>query len=170
MGYPVYNSDKEARKLMNEDTLIVNSLKDWFGDDIYLDGQLNRENLASQIFQNEQLRQRVNQLVHPIVRKAFVEWTQQQNHQLVFNEAAILYETGSYKKFDNMILVTAPLELRITRITNRDGITRDQVLDRMETQWDDDKKLSFGPFEIINDGSSPLLLQIEEVISQILKE
>ncbi|MFM7300733.1 MAG: dephospho-CoA kinase, partial [Crocinitomicaceae bacterium] len=112
---------------------------------------------------------KVNQLVHPLVREAFVNWASSQNKPLVFNEAAILYETDAFKKFHEIILVTAPLSLRISRVMKRDGISEVQIRDRMEVQWSDDKKLSFGPYEIINDNRLPLLSQIEEVIEQLLK-
>ncbi len=169
MGYPVYYADKEARILMNSHPIISESLIDWFGTEIYSNGELNREKMATLIFHDEQMRSKVNQLVHPLVREAFVNWASSQNKPLVFNEAAILYETDAYKKFHEIILVTAPLSLRITRVMKRDGISEEQIRDRMEAQWSDDKKLSFGPYEIINDNRLPLLSQIEEVIEQLLK-
>ncbi|MFM8244051.1 MAG: dephospho-CoA kinase [Crocinitomicaceae bacterium] len=169
MGYPVYYADKEARILMNSHPIISESLIDWFGTEIYSNGELNREKMAICIFHDEQMRSKVNQLVHPLVREAFVNWASCQNKPLVFNEAAILYETDAYKKFHEIILVTAPLSLRISRVMNRDGISEEQIRDRMEAQWSDDKKLSFGPYEIINDNRLPLLSQIEEVIEQLLK-
>ncbi len=169
MGYPVFNADKEARILMNSHPIISESLIDWFGTEIYSNGELNREKMAICIFHDEKMRSKVNQLVHPLVREAFVNWASSQNKPLVFNEAAILYETDAYKKFHEIILVTAPLSLRITRVMKRDGISEEQIRDRMEAQWSDDKKLSFGPYEIINDNRLPLLSQIEEVIEQLLK-
>ena len=169
MGYPVFNADKEARILMNSHPIISESLIDWFGTEIYSNGELNREKMAICIFHDEKMRSKVNQLVHPLVREAFVYWASSQNKPLVFNEAAILYETDAYKNFHEIILVTAPLSLRITRVMKRDGISEEQIRDRMEAQWSDDKKLSFGPYEIINDNRLPLLSQIEEVIEQLLK-
>lgn len=169
MGYPVYYADKEARILMNSHPIISETLVNWFGKEIYSNGELNREKMAICIFHDEKMRSKVNQLVHPLVREAFVNWASSQNKPLVFNEAAILYETDAYKKFHEIILVTAPLSLRITRVMKRDGISEEQIRDRMEAQWSDDKKLSFGPYEIINDNRLPLLSQIEEVIEQLLK-
>lgn len=169
MGYPVYYADKEARILMNSHPIISETLIEWFGKEIYSNGELKREKMATCIFHDEQMRSKVNQLVHPLVREAFVNWASNQNKPLVFNEAAILYETEAYKKFHEIILVTAPVALRITRVMKRDVISEEQIRDRMEAQWSDDKKLSFGPFEIINDNRMPLLSQIEEVIAQLLK-
>lgn len=170
MGYPIYYADIEAKKLMNNHPLIQKSLIDLFGSDIYFKGELNKDKLAGHIFQDENARLLVNQLVHPLVREAFSIWSSKQNSSLVFNEAAILYETGTYKQYHEIILVTAPLHERISRVTKRDKVSKEQVLDRIDAQWSDDRKLGLGPFEIINDGKQPLLIQIEEVIQQLLRE
>ncbi len=116
MGYPVYYADKEARILMNSHPIISETLIDWFGKEIYSNGELNREKMATLIFHDEQMRSKVNQLVHPLVREAFVNWASSQNKPLIFKEAAILYETDAYKNFHEIMLVTAPLSLRITRV------------------------------------------------------
>jgi dephospho-CoA kinase len=170
MGYPIYYADIEAKKLMNNHPLIQKSLIDLFGSDIYFKGELNKDKLAGHIFQDENARLLVNQLVHPLVREAFSIWSSKQNSSLVFNEAAILYETGTYKQYHEIILVTAPLHERISRVIKRDKVSKEQVLDRIDAQWSDDRKLGLGPFEIINDGKQPLLIQIEEVIQQLLRE
>ncbi len=170
MGYPIYYADIEAKKLMNKHPLIQKSLIDLFGSDIYFKGELNKDKLAGHIFQDENARLLVNQLVHPLVREAFSIWSSKQNSSLVFNEAAILYETGTYKQYHEIILVTAPLHERISRVIKRDKVSKEQVQDRIDAQWSDDRKLGLGPFEIINDGKQPLLIQIEEVIQQLLRE
>ena len=170
MGYPIYYADIEAKKLMNKHPLIQKSLIDLFGSDIYFKGELNKDKLAGHIFQDENARLLVNQLVHPLVREAFTIWSSKQNSSLVFNEAAILYETGTYKQYHEIILVTAPLHERISRVIKRDKVSKEQVQDRIDAQWSDDRKLGLGPFEIINDGKQPLLIQIEEVIQQLLRE
>ena len=170
MGFPIYYADIEAKKLMNNHPLIQKSLIDLFGSDIYFKGELNKDKLAGHIFQDENARLLVNQLVHPLVREAFSIWSSKQNSSLVFNESAILYETGTYKQYHEIILVTAPLHERISRVIKRDKVSKEQVLDRIDAQWSDDRKLGLGPFEIINDGKQPLLIQIEEVIQQLLRE
>ena len=170
MGFHIYYADIEAKKLMNNHPLIQKSLIDLFGSDIYFKGELNKDKLAGHIFQDENARLLVNQLVHPLVREAFSMWYSKQNSSLVFNEAAILYETGTYKQYHEIILVTAPLHERISRVIKRDKVSKEQVLDRIDAQWSDDRKLGLGPFEIINDGKQPLLIQIEEVIQQLLRE
>jgi dephospho-CoA kinase len=103
-----------------------------------------------------------------LVRASFQEWASQQKAPLVFNEAAILFETGAYLQFDATVLVTAPIELRIQRVQQRDGLQRAAILQRIDNQWPDDQKRSLTPFQIQNDGQ-PLLIQVEKLVSQLLE-
>jgi len=166
MGYPVFYSDQEAKRLYDENPVLQKQLVDLFGPAIYRDGQLNKAFLAQQLFSNAELKAQVTALVHPLVRKAFEVWAQQQVSDLVFNEAAILFETGAYKDFDATVLVTAPIETRIERVQKRDLISREAVLQRIANQWPDSKKMNLTPYIITNDGQ-PLLQQIEDVISKL---
>ena len=117
-------------------------------------------------FENPALKEQIAALVHPLVRERFNEWAGQQTAELVFNEAAILFETGAYKQFAATVLVVAPLETRIQRVQKRDAMSREAVLQRIENQWPDSKKMNLTPYIITNDGQ-PLLLQIEDVISKL---
>ena len=166
MGYPVFYSDQEAKRLYDENPVLQKQLVDLFGPAIYRDGQLNKAFFAQQLFSNAELKAQVTALVHPLVRKAFEVWAQQQVSDLVFNEAAILFETGAYKDFDATVLVTAPIETRIERVQKRDLISREAVLQRIANQWPDSKKMNLTPYIITNDGQ-PLLQQIEDVISKL---
>ena len=166
MGYPVFYSDQEAKRLYDENPVLQKQLVDLFGPAIYRDGQLNKAFLAQQLFSSAELKAQVTALVHPLVRKAFEVWAQQQASDLVFNEAAILFETGAYKDFDATVLVTARIETRIERVQKRDLISREAVLQRIANQWPDSKKMNLTPYIITNDGQ-PLLQQIEDVISKL---
>jgi dephospho-CoA kinase len=166
MGYPVFYSDQEAKRLYDVNPVLQKQLVDLFGPAIYRDGQLNKAFLAQQLFSNAELKAQVTALVHPLVRKAFEVWAQQQASDLVFNEAAILFETGAYKDFDATVLVTAPIETRIERVQKRDLISREAVLQRIANQWPDSKKMNLTTYIITNDGQ-PLLQQIEDVISKL---
>jgi len=166
MGYPIFYSDQEAKRLYDENPVLQKQLVDLFGPAIYRDGQLNKAFLAQQLFSNAELKAQVTALVHPLVRKAFEVWAQQQASDLVFNEAAILFETGAYKDFDATVLVTAPIETRIERVQKRDLISREAVLQRIANQWPDSKKMNLTTYIITNDGQ-PLLQQIEDVISKL---
>lgn len=168
MGYPVYNSDERAKELTAVNSDIKKGLIDLFGNSIYEKGKLNKTALAKIIFSNESNREKVNSLIHPIVRADFDQWATEQRSELVFNESALLFETGSYKNFAEIILVHAPKDIRIERIMKRDKCTRDEVIKRMNAQLADEEKKLRTKFQISNDGKSPLLMQVENVILKIL--
>ena len=168
MGYPVYYSDERAKVLTDTHPEIRTGLISRFGDQIYSEGILNRKELAAHIFNSEPDRIFVNQLIHPVVRADFDRWCSAQDSSLVFNEAAILFETGAYQQFDATLLVVAPHELRMQRIVERDRCTVEQAEARIKSQWSDKQKISLATHIISNDDKSPLLSQLEEVISRLL--
>jgi dephospho-CoA kinase len=166
MGYPVFYSDEEAKKLYVTHPLLKNELIAILGKVSYQNGVFQKHVLATQLFENPALKKQIAALVHPLVRERFKEWAGQQTADFVFNEAAILFETGANKKFAATVLVVAPLETRIQRVQKRDGLSREAVLQRIENQWTDSKKMNLTPYIITNDGQ-PLLLQIEDIISKL---
>ena len=168
MGYPVYNSDERAKELTESNPKIKEGLIHLFGEEIYQNGTLNKFALAQAIFSNESLREKVNALIHPIVREDFNLWALAQNNSLVFNESAILFETGSFKNFDAIILVYAPTELRIKRIMKRDNCSENEVLKRMNSQFSDEEKFQYTELRILNDEKKPLLTQVEQIILSFL--
>ena len=166
MGYPVFYSDQVAKRLYDEHPMLQKQLVDLLGPEVYRDGQLNKQFLSEQLFSNAELKAQVSALVHPIVRSTFENWAQQQTSDLVFNEAAILFETGAYLQFAATILVMAPLETRIERVQKRDSISREEVLKRIANQWTDSQKMALTPYHIVNDGR-PLLIQLEQLIAEL---
>lgn len=168
MHFPVYYSDQESKKLVDSHPQIREDLQNLLGNEIYLDNTLNRVFLAEIIFKDAEIRQKVNAIIHPHVRLGFEKWATAQQSKLVFNEAAILFETGAYKMMDATILVTAPLEVKIQRVQSRDRITAEQVLERMSNQWTDDQKIPLTDFILVNDEVQPLVSQIEAVIEKLL--
>lgn len=168
MGYPVYDSDVEARRIMHQDTTVARQLRDAFGDTVFINGLLDRQRLAREVFDNDQRLQLLNGIVHPAVKNDFRSWAQAQTSPLVFLESAILFESGFDSETDKSILVTAPMETRIERVVNRDRCSREQVLKRMAQQWPEDKKAALVDFIIANDDSDPLILQTERIISQLI--
>lgn len=168
MGYPVFYSDNVSKELVNTDVEIRNGLIDLVGEQVYNHDFLNREYLAQRIFSDDALRIKVNALIHPRVRLAFSEFAVQQASHLIFNEAAILFETGAHTKFDKTLLVVAPLELRIARVMERDKCSRENVLERIGKQWTDDKKKALADFVIVNDDKKGVLSQLESIISLLL--
>jgi len=167
LGYPVFYSDKAANNIIDSDVEVKLQFEQLFGNDIFIGKQLDRTLLASIIFNDKEALEKINSIVHPKVRKAFDVWSEQQKSAIVFNEAAILFETGAYKKFDSTILVTAPNDLKISRVRNRDRVSADEIQRRMDNQWTDEQKGKLANFILLNDEQTPLIRQIEEVISRI---
>jgi dephospho-CoA kinase len=167
MGYPVYYSDVRSKELTNAHPIIRKRLIDLVGENVYFGGELDKKVLATAIFSNDELRLKVNQLIHPIVRQDFEDWANSQKSDLIFNEAAILFETGAYRNFDATILVYAPEELRLKRVLKRDIITKEEVLARMNNQMNDDEKRKMTSLQILNDGERPILIQIETILEEI---
>ncbi|SMC88535.1 dephospho-CoA kinase [Moheibacter sediminis] len=170
-GIPVYNSDNEAKKLMNESSEIRRKLIDLFGEDAYLNEELNRKFISSKVFENKDLLEQLNQIVHPEVFKDFKNWIQSQNAPFIVKEAAILFESGSYNDCDYIISVIANEETRIQRVMERDGVSSEQVLSRIQNQWTDELRIVNSDFIIKNnDGLEELKEEFEEVYNKLLKK
>ena len=167
MSYPVYYSDLRAKFLSDEHPAIRQGLIDLLGEEAYIDGTLNRVFVSECIFSNPDLRLKVNQVIHPIVRKDFDDWAEQQTSSLIFNEAAILFETGAYQQFDAILLICAPIDIRIQRVMLRDHCSKASVEDRIQSQWTDEKKRSLTKYCVENDGRQPALIQLEKILSEL---
>ena len=164
LGVPVFEADLIAKALINSDAEIRNGLIQFFGKDIYSsDNKINRKMLANLIFNDDLLMEKVNRLVHPAVRNKYLIWVKQQNSAYIIHEAAILFESGFYKMTDYSILVSAPEDMRIERVTHRDNIDLEKVKSRMLKQWTDEEKRKLASFEIVNDNKKLLIPQILEI-------
>lgn len=167
MNYPVYYSDDRSKIIVDTDPEIRSELIKLIGTEVYQDDKLNRPFLAKLLFSDDEIRHKVNKIIHPVVREDFENWMLQQESNLIFNEAAIFFETGGHKTMDFNILVIAPFEIKIHRIMKRDNISREEVLERMSKQWSDEKKIPLADFVLVNDDVTPLLMQIETVIEKL---
>lgn len=165
MGYPVYYSDQEAKLVMNNDPELRKELIAVFGEEAYLNNELNRPFLAEKIFTSPELKEEINRIVHPRVRKRFTDFVAEAESPFVFNEAAILFETGGYKDFDATMLVVADKETRIRRVMERDNISKEQVEARMNNQWSDEQKLKLTNLVIRNNETDLLVPQVLELLS-----
>ncbi|MBK7506427.1 MAG: dephospho-CoA kinase [Bacteroidetes bacterium] len=163
LGIPIYNSDERAKKIMVENQSVVNKLKAQFGSIIYFeDGSINRVLLSQIVFNDKEQLTKLNEIVHPAVFEDMIKWyAQNQNHKYVLQEAAIMYESGSYKMLDKTILVYADQEIRIERVMKRDKVDRIAVLARMDKQMPESEKLKLADFVIYNNG--------ESLIDQVMK-
>lgn len=151
-GIPVFNSDLCAREAESE-THIQEGYKRILGDDIYLDGQIDRTKIRAILFTNKDKLQQVNKLVIPYIKDKFEKFCEtNSDHQIVMLESAILYETGADKSFDYIVAVTASENTRMTRVIKRDNCTLEEVLNKLANQLPELEKISKSDFIVINDG------------------
>ncbi len=164
LGTPVFEADKVAKSLINSNSKIRNGLIEMFGSEIYdTKDNIDRKMLANHIFNDNNLLEKVNQLIHPEVRKEFNRWKEIQKHPYVIHEAAILFESGFYKMMDFTILVSARLEARIERVSKRDKISAELVRQRINNQFTDEQKRELASLELVNDNKNLLIPQILEI-------
>ena len=165
MGIKIYDSDFEAKKLVESDELIRMNLSNLLGDEVYLAGKLNKPLLSSFLFANPENTDKVNSIIHPRVKEHFLEWAEKyQNDRFIGLESAILVESGFADCVDKIVLVTAPLELRIERAVKRDNSSRDLIMRRVLSQTQDEYKELYADFVIVNDDKTPLIPQVVHLI------
>ncbi|MDR2914731.1 MAG: dephospho-CoA kinase [Tannerella sp.] len=169
-GIPVYVADDESKRLTDTSPVIRKKLKELFGDDIYVKDKLDRKRLASLIFSDEVLLKKVNGIIHPVVRKDFKEWAVKQTSKRCAMESAILYESGLDKDMDVVLMVYAPVELRLTRAMLRDGVSEADIMKRMNRQMPDELKRKQADFVIINNDVQPLIPQVDRFIKLLPKK
>jgi len=165
-GYGVYDCDQRARELMNTLPSIKDALIEKFTPEIYIDGELNRKLLSDIIFNDPEALIFVNNIVHPQVREDIMLWFSKQEIDISFVETAILKEGGIDKMVDSVWNVTAPLETRIKRVMARNGIPREKVIERINSQQTDLDCDRDKIVEIVNDGTTALLPQIFQVLKK----
>ena len=168
LGIPVYYADDAAKKLMNEDEELKQKIKLQFGESVYTKGNLNKKQLADIVFNDPGKLDQLNALVHPATIKDAERWMQKQTTAYTLKEAALIFESGAQQNLDHVIGVTAPTPLRIQRTMQRDGITREEVIARMDKQMDDTIKMKLCDFLIKNDEQQMLLPQILDLHKKLL--
>lgn len=171
LGIPVFYSDTVAKTVMVTDAQLIAGITGHFGAEAYFaDATLNRKHIASLVFNNPAELSKLNSLVHPAVFRAFDEWVlQHASAPYILKEAAILFESGSYKDCDYTIMVTAPAPMRMARVMQRDGITQAEAENRNARQMPEDEKRKLANFEITNDNSRLVIPQVLALHEQFLK-
>jgi dephospho-CoA kinase len=165
MGYPVYDTDSEARRLMNADARVREALIQAFGHEVFgADGTLNRAGLASKVFNNPEALQLLNSIVHPAVRDDVKCWCRNQASPIAFVETAILHQSKMDAMVDAVWTVTAPMQVRIERVMHRSGLTASQVADRIRSQQVEEGKTDV---VIENDGEQAILPQIVQALHSL---
>jgi dephospho-CoA kinase len=168
LGIPVYYADDAAKQIMNTDKLLKTSIIKNFGEKSYEGGQLNRAWLASVVFADKQKLDLLNSLTHPATIRDANRWIQQQDSPYIIKEAALLFESGASKYMDHVIGVYAPAELRIERTIRRDNTTREEILQRINRQMDEDTKMKLCDFIITNDEKQLVIPQALRLHEQFL--
>lgn len=149
-GIPVYIADAEAKKIMDSEK-VVELVEKAFGTSIISVNKIDREKLAQVVFNNPEQLQKLNAIIHPLVKQHFDIWVKKHaDSPFVIKEAAILFESGSYKYCDSIITVTAPLETRLQRVIERDKTDRESVIARMNNQWTEEQKIAKSDYVIHN--------------------
>lgn len=162
LGVPVYDADARAKVIMTTDPILVELIKSEFGASAYhADGTLDRTFLGKATFGDRKRLDKLNSLVHPRVAADYKLWTEDQNHPYVLREAALLYEVGTYTSVDKMILVTAPVELRIQRVLQRDPNRNEQEVQAIiGSQWPEEEKVKRADHIIHNDEKQLVIPQV----------
>ena len=168
LGVPVFSADREASEIMEKDCEIINKLNSIAGKNLYVNGSLDRMDLANIIFNDNSLLQQVNLLVHPVVFNHFMNWVLEQSAPYVIMEAAILFESGASDFVDKVATVVAPVEQRMERVIQRNKLSREQVLERMKNQMDDEARIKLSDYIIYNSENDMIIPAIMKINDDIL--
>ncbi len=163
LGIPVFNADDEAKRIMQTSPEIKTKLIEQFGLEIYNENGLDKEKLASIVFNDPFQLQLLNAIVHPVTIQAAKDWAAKQTTPYVIKEAALIFESGTADGLFKVIGVTAPLSLRTHRVMQRDGITKDQVDARMRNQILDTIKMRLCDYVIENNNQQMVIPQVLEI-------
>lgn len=169
LGIPVYFSDDNAKRLMATSKVVKRKLIKEFGKKTFVNGVLNKPYLANIIFNNKAKLQAINAIVHPSVGNSFKRWVGKQKSNYVIQENAILFESNKQDDFDVIITVTAPKEIRIARVVERDNIHKEQVLSRINNQLLDSEKIKQSDFIVENLELKDTKAQVKAIHQKILK-
>ncbi len=158
-GIPLYLADDRAKWLMNHSEKVKEKLINTFGGEVFLNNELNRPYLANIVFNDSDKLNELNHIVHPAVFKDFEQWKQQQSTPYVIKEAAILFESGMNKSCDFILTISAPVDIRVERIKERDHLSEKQIKNRLNNQMSDENREKLSDYVIHNEGSLSELKQ-----------
>lgn len=166
---PVYYADKAAKEIVDNSEIVIDAIKDTFGNDIYEKGVLNRKKMAGIAFRDVVKLSTLNEIIHPLVIANYNDWlVRHKDVPYVLKEAAILFESGSHRELDQIIAVYAPYALRLHRVMARDEITEEEVIDRMKNQMPEEKKMKRSHYIIYNDGKQVVRTQVIELHEKLV--
>lgn len=167
LGVPVYFADDAGREVMNTPE-IIEAVRQTFGESVISSSLINRKQLASIVFNDKEKLEALNNIVHPAVKSHFDQWLlQHTSAPFIIKEAAILFESGSYKYCDKIICVTAPEHIRLARVQQRDFISEQEIKARMNSQWTDEQRIDKSDFVIQNMTLKELQKQIIDIYHKL---
>ncbi len=169
LGVPVFNSDDFGKQLLQNNTNIINQVVQEFGDTIIDNKKINTRKLASIVFSDKDKIQTLNEIIHPHVINQFEQLAQKTKKKYIIKESAILFESNSYKKVNKIILVRAPLDIRMKRVCDRDNRTKEEVEKIIRNQINDTKLLKRVDYIINNNNEllTPQIIKIDKILSNI---
>lgn len=168
MGIPVYIADDEAKRITATDSVIKQKLVDLLGDEVFEGGVLNKPFLASYLFSDAKHAEVINAIIHPRVKEDFIEWAKRNSHfPVLAMESAILIESGFAEEVDCIVMVSAPLDLRIRRAMKRDSSSEELIRKRILSQMDDDEKMKLAHFVILNNDETSIISQVKQLLEAL---
>ncbi len=168
---PIYNADDEGNKIIDTDAIIRRNIIAYFGAKAYTQKGLNKPLIRKLVFGKHEALQKLNAITHPVIIGHFDEWCvrmKKQGHLLVVKEAALMFESESYKSLDFIACVVAPIETRIARVIQRDGKSRDEVMRIINKQWSDVEKIKRSDYIIYNDDTDLVLPQLVDLHTHVI--
>lgn len=168
LGIPVFDADSSAKRIMNEDEGLKKKIIDLFGEAAYSNGILQRKFIADIVFNNPEKLEQLNAVVHPATIAASENWMNKQQTSYAIKEAALMFESAASKNLDYIIGVYAPMHIRIQRVIDRDGLSRDEIVNRLNKQLDEDMKMKLCDFVIINNEQKAVIPQVMSLHKKFL--
>ncbi len=160
LGVSVYNSDERAKMLYFQSSIKAKIIELLGSNAYHRDGTLNSHFISDKVFNSNELREKVDKIIHPAVKNDFECWSENQFSPYIIKESALLFETGIYKNLYKNILVTSPVQLRIARVKKRNSITEEEIIKRINVQMKDERKVKLADFVVINDETKLILPQV----------
>jgi dephospho-CoA kinase len=173
LGIPVFSADSEAKRIQDNDKELQKKINSLVGKDLFASGKLDRSEMAKLIFNNKDLLGKVNSIVHPAVFKCFREWATSQDSPYTVMEAAILFESNAYRMMDRIVTVVTPMEERVERLVRGNKFTREQIIERVKNQIDDESRIKQSDYVIFNSENDmiiPAVLGIHEEMLKLYKK
>ena len=165
---PIYNADMEAKRLNDESPLIREKLTQYFGENLYASGKLDKQKFAQIIFNDPEKLRLANSIIHPELQKDFLRWVEiHSDSDIVAMEAALIFEANFQRMFDKVIMVYAPISLRVVRASQRDLTTPEKIEERLRHQFPDEEKVKLSDFVIFNDEKHSLIMQVSDLLNRI---